>query len=224
MWTLPKWKHSSRMRTVCLPTASHSVLRPMSKGVPTDIPTTPDIPTPRAYPPHGHTHPRQTYLPLGHTQAHWKGPGTRDTHPLERTWDQRYLPRGQTHTYENITLPQLRLLTLKMFHHEIKGKKMKTADHCVSINALPGNIYRRLNNSLIGCIWSFEKQKTQILNSNCCPANVPPHIHVTHRHHVTYLPVFENSTCRSTYVLFGSWKWILCNSSEPEVLLVLRRN
>ena len=34
-----------------------------------------------------------------------KGPGTRDTHPLERTWDQRYPPTpcGQTDTCENIT-------------------------------------------------------------------------------------------------------------------------
>ena len=43
---------------------------------------------------------------------HWKGHGTRDTYsPLERTWNQRYLP----HPYEHITFPKLYLRAIVIF-------------------------------------------------------------------------------------------------------------
>ena len=70
-------KHSSRMRTAHLLTASHSIPGPMYGGGGGVNAHLPDIPTPWTYPP-----PLDIPTPKGH--------GARDK--WERTWDQRYPP------------------------------------------------------------------------------------------------------------------------------------
>ena len=106
-------KHYSRMHTTCLPTVCTIVSYVwggggcfwwmgvgMFRG---------RIPTP---PPRSHVWGVGSYLPE-HTHPcdipiFQKGPGTKDTYPPERTWDQKYPPPcGQTDTCENITFLQL---------------------------------------------------------------------------------------------------------------------
>ena len=86
-------QHSSSMRTAGLPPVSHCIPC-LGEGV--------------------STHPETYSLPLDITipctyQPPWtypqKGPGTRNTHPPERTWDQKYSPLAVDRRTPVKTLP-----------------------------------------------------------------------------------------------------------------------
>ena len=69
------------------------------------------------------------YLPI-------KGPGTRDTDPPERTWEQWYLPPQQTITCENITFMELCLRAAKIQYWR-KGRRNWLTLPMFRINLLP---------------------------------------------------------------------------------------
>ena len=118
---------------------------------PLDIPTPLDI---LNHPRHTHPLPRHIHPP-GPTPLPWKEPGTRDTLPLERTWDQRY-PGGKYF----ITMSLTRILgyttkRLAVLSEVVRRDRIKCSDQ--QIQGVGLAMKYRLHNS------------TSYFSPNSCP-------------------------------------------------------